>query len=90
MIRRTFGKTEGALELHVLDSTDAGAILDLEQRLDLEHTLFIVSTKSGGTIETLSLARYFESRLSERMDMGAVGAHFIGITDPGSSLVTAG
>ena len=87
VIRRTFGKAEGALELHVLDSTDAGAILDLEQRVDLEHTLFIVSTKSGGTIETLSLARYFESRLSERMDMGAVGAHFIGITDPGSSLV---
>jgi transaldolase / glucose-6-phosphate isomerase len=87
VIRRTFGKVAGALELHVLDSTDGGAILDLEQRIDLERTLFIVSTKSGGTIETLSLARYFEWRLSERMDVGAVGAHFIGITDPGSSLV---
>jgi transaldolase / glucose-6-phosphate isomerase len=87
VLRRTFGTADGALELHVLDSTDAGAILDMESRVDLEHTLFIVSTKSGGTIETLSLARYFAARLAERVDASAVGSHFIGITDPGSSLV---
>jgi transaldolase/glucose-6-phosphate isomerase len=82
VLRRSFGRTKGALNLHVLDSTDAGAILDLERRLDLEHTLFIVSTKSGGTIETLSLAKYFESRLG-----GDAGSQFIAVTDPGSSLV---
>jgi transaldolase/glucose-6-phosphate isomerase len=82
VLRRSFGRVKGALALHVLDSTDAGAILDVEAKLDLEHTIFIVSTKSGGTIETLSLARYFESRLG-----GDAGEQFIAITDPGSSLV---
>jgi transaldolase / glucose-6-phosphate isomerase len=82
VLRRSFRRVKGALALHVLDSTDAGEILDLESKLDLEHTIFIVSTKSGGTIETLSLARYFESRLG-----GDAGEQFIGITDPGSSLV---
>jgi transaldolase/glucose-6-phosphate isomerase len=82
VLRRSFGHTDGALDLHVLDTTDAGAILDLERKLDLEHTIFIVSTKSGGTIETLSLAKYFEGRLG-----GDAGGNFIAITDPGSSLV---
>jgi transaldolase / glucose-6-phosphate isomerase len=82
VLRRSFGRSKGALNLHVLDSTDAGEILDVESRLDLEHTIFIVSTKSGGTIETLSLAKYFESRLG-----GDAGEQFIAITDPGSSLV---
>jgi transaldolase / glucose-6-phosphate isomerase len=66
----------------VLDSTDAGAILQVEQTLDLSKTIFIVSTKSGGTIETLSLAKYFQSRVGD-----GAGRQFIAITDPGSSLV---
>jgi glucose-6-phosphate isomerase len=82
VLRRSFGRVKGALALHVLDSTDAQEILDLEAKLDLEHTIFIVSTKSGGTIETLSLAKYFEARLG-----GDAGEQFIAITDPGSSLV---
>ncbi len=82
VLRRSFGRVKGALALHVLDSTDAGEILDVESKLDLERTIFIVSTKSGGTIETLSLAKYFESRLG-----GDAGEQFIAITDPGSSLV---
>ena len=45
---------DGGLRLHVLDSTDPGAVLALERAIDLEKTLFIVSSKSGGTIETLS------------------------------------
>jgi len=82
VLRRSFGPVKGALKLHVLDPTDAGEILDVESKLDLEHTIFIVSTKSGGTIETLSLAKYFEDRLG-----GDAGDQFIAITDPGSSLV---
>jgi transaldolase / glucose-6-phosphate isomerase len=82
VMRQSFGPVKGALKLHVLDSTDAGEILDVESKLDLEHTIFIVSTKSGGTIETLSLAKYFEDRLG-----GDAGEQFIAITDPGSSLV---
>jgi transaldolase / glucose-6-phosphate isomerase len=82
VLRQSFGPQDGALTLHVLDSTDAGAILRLEQKLDLEHTIFIVSTKSGGTIETLSLGKYFQSRVGD-----GAGRQFIAITDPGSSLI---
>ena len=52
----------GGLQLHVLDSTDPGAVLAAERAVDLDTTLFIVSSKSGGTIETLSHLRYFYER----------------------------
>jgi len=77
---RTFGATDGALALHVLDSTDPAAILAVQETVDLDHTLFVVSTKSGGTIETLSLFAHFHSLVPD-------GSHFIAITDPGSSLL---
>jgi transaldolase/glucose-6-phosphate isomerase len=77
---RTFGAPEDALALHVLDSTDPAAILDVQQTLDLDRTLFVVSTKSGGTIETLSLFEHFHSLVSD-------GSRFVAITDPGSSLL---
>jgi glucose-6-phosphate isomerase len=84
--RRSFGAREGALRLHVLDSTDPGAVLGLERELALERTLFLVSTKSGGTIETLSLFRHFHARAREQLGDEA-GRAFVAITDPGSSLV---
>jgi transaldolase/glucose-6-phosphate isomerase len=79
VIRRSFGDRDGFPHLHVLDSTDAGAILALEEAIDVERTLFVVSTKSGGTIETLSLFRHFWSRRQE-------GQAFVAITDAGSGL----
>jgi transaldolase / glucose-6-phosphate isomerase len=79
VIRRSFGKQEGRPTLHVLDSTDAGAIRAVEAAIDLDHSLFLVSTKSGGTIETLSLFKHFWSRHGE-------GNAFVAITDPGSGL----
>jgi transaldolase/glucose-6-phosphate isomerase len=81
VIRRSFGDIPGALRLHVLDSTDPGAVLELERKLDLDKTLFIVSSKSGGTIETLSHMRYFYERC------GGDGSRFAAVTDPGSPLV---
>ncbi|MEX2024289.1 MAG: bifunctional transaldolase/phosoglucose isomerase [Thermoleophilaceae bacterium] len=81
VIRRSFGEIAGALRLHVLDTTDPAAILALERRLDLATTLFVVSSKSGGTVETLSQMRYFYERA------GRDGARFVAITDPGSALV---
>jgi transaldolase/glucose-6-phosphate isomerase len=81
VIRRSFGQIPGAMRLHVLDSTDPGAILDVEREVDLETTLFIVSSKSGGTIETLSHMRYFFER------SGRDGRRFVAVTDPGSPLV---
>ena len=81
VIRRSFGEIPGAMRLHVLDSTDPEAVLALERSLDLEHTLFVVSSKSGGTIETLSHMRYFLER------SGGDGSRFVVVTDPGSPLV---
>ena len=75
---RTFGAPGDALDLHVLDSTDPAAIRAVEEAIDLEQTLFIVSTKSGGTIETLSLFEHFHALVPD-------GGHFVAITDPGSS-----
>ena len=79
VIRRSFGEQEGWPGLHVLDSTDAGAIAAVRDAVDLDHTVFLVSTKSGGTIETLSLFRYFWSLRPE-------GRQFVAITDEGSGL----
>jgi transaldolase/glucose-6-phosphate isomerase len=81
VIRRSYGEVPGGMRLHVLDSTDAGAVLATERAVDLDKTLFIVSSKSGGTIETLSHMRYFYERT------GGDGSRFCAVTDPGSSLV---
>ncbi len=80
VIRRSFGEIDGGLRLHVLDTTDAAAILALERSLDLSKTFFLVSSKSGGTVETLSHMRYFYERA------GGDGAQFAAVTDPGSPL----
>ena len=79
VIRQSYGDQAGWPTLHVLDSTDAGAIGAVADKVDLAHTLFLVSTKSGGTIETLSLFKHFWSLRSE-------GSAFVAITDPGSGL----
>jgi glucose-6-phosphate isomerase len=79
VIRRSYGDHDVRPRLHVLDSTDAGAIRAVEAAIDLDHALFLVSTKSGGTIETLSLFKHFWSRRSD-------GRAFVAITDPGSGL----
>src|SRR5919197_605098 len=81
VIRRSYGDIPGGLRLQVLDSTDPGAVLEVERSVDLDKTLFIVSSKSGGTIETLSHMKYFYERA------GAAGDRFVAITDPGSPLV---
>ena len=70
-----------ALEhLHVLDSTDAGAVRELREKLDPARTIFVVSSKSGGTIETLSHMSYFFA------ESGEDGSRFVAVTDAGSKL----
>jgi transaldolase / glucose-6-phosphate isomerase len=81
VIRRSYGEVPGGMRLHVLDSTDPGAVLATERAIELDKTLFIVSSKSGGTIETLSHMRYFYERT------GGSGSQFCAVTDPGSPLV---
>jgi glucose-6-phosphate isomerase len=89
VFRKVFGVAEGYLNLEVLDSTDPGAILTHAAVIDFAKTLFVVSTKSGGTIETLSLMKYFYNLTAEKLGKDKAGNHFIAITDPGSSLEDA-
>ena len=85
VLRQTFGSRTGYPKLTVLDTTHPDTIALAERAADLRHTLFLVSSKSGGTIETMSHFRYFYGRIQELKDRGA-GEHFIALTDPGTSL----
>jgi glucose-6-phosphate isomerase len=76
----SFGKRDGFPELHVLDSTDPGHLLAIESRVDLARTLFIVSSKSGSTLEPNIFKQYFFERA------GRDGSRFVAITDPGSKM----
>jgi glucose-6-phosphate isomerase len=80
VMRMTFGRVAGHPELHVLDSTDPAQIRTIEKRIDLAKTLFIVSSKSGGTLEPNIFKQYFFERA------GRDGSRFIAITDPGSKM----
>ena len=86
VFRSVFGVNVGFLDLIVLDSTDPGAVLGVEKTLDLKNTLFVVSTKSGSTVETISLMKYFYHLAYIKLGKKEAGDHFIAITDPGSSL----
>jgi len=86
VFRLTFGVKKGFLDLHVLDSTHPEAILDFEKKLDPDKTLYIVSTKSGGTVETMSFMKYFFTSISKKLGNEKASKHFIAITDPGSGL----
>ncbi len=82
VIRRSFAPTGGSvgdgLRLQVLDSTHPDVIAAVQDSVDLKRTLFIVSSKSGGTLETLSYYRHFSALAEPRQ--------FVVITDPGSPL----
>jgi len=81
-----FSQDHDGLELVVLDSTDPGAVKSLADDLDMAKTLFIVSTKSGGTVETLSFFKYFYNRTLPLVGADSTGDHFVAITDEGSKL----
>ena len=88
VFRFSFGIKPDYLDLSVLDTTDPVTISDISDNLDYSTTLFIVSTKSGGTVETLSLMKFFFNQTIRNLKNGTAGDHFIAITDPGSKLVT--
>jgi transaldolase / glucose-6-phosphate isomerase len=83
---RVFGTREGYLALHVLDSTDPDAVTNALNALDISKTLFVVSTKSGGTVETFSFFRTCYRRVVAALGADHAGEHFMAITDPGSAL----
>ncbi len=86
VLAATFGKQPGYPELHVLDSTDPGQILRFESRIDLSRTLFIISSKSGSTLEPNILKQYFFQRAQQSLGESEAGSRFVAITDPGSRL----
>jgi transaldolase/glucose-6-phosphate isomerase len=86
VLRLTFGKVEGFPELHVLDSTDPAQIKAIESKIDLKSTLFIVSSKSGGTLEPNIYKQYFFARAKEAVGEEEAGNRFIAVTDPGSKM----
>lgn len=86
VFRQVFGVKPGYLDVEVLDSTDPAAVLSAEQRHDPQTTLYVVASKSGGTIETFSFFKYFYNRAFEALGAEQAGQHFVAITDPGSGL----
>jgi len=86
VMRMTFGKKKGYPELHVLDSTDPAQIKSVEEKVNLVTTLFIVSSKSGSTLEPNIFKQYFFDRMQHSVGAREAGERFIAITDPGSAL----
>jgi glucose-6-phosphate isomerase len=87
VLSSVFGFAEDSPELFVLDTTDELTITNAAARLDPRATWFLVSSKSGGTVEVVSLEKYFWTRMSAALG-DQTGRHFIAITDPGTSLQT--
>lgn len=75
--------------LHMLDSTDPAQVKAFQDKLDQSKTLFIVSSKSGSTLEPNIFKQYFFERLERTLGKGKAGAHFVAVTDPGSKLEEA-
>ncbi len=86
VLAMTFGKVAGHPQLHVLDSTDPAQIQSFEKLIDVGKTLFIVSSKSGSTLEPNIFKQYFFERAKQAIGAEKAGSHFVAITDPGSKL----
>ncbi|WP_298254363.1 bifunctional transaldolase/phosoglucose isomerase [Bradyrhizobium sp.] len=86
VLAETFPKKSGFPKLHVLDSTDPAQVRAMENKVDLKRTVFIVSSKSGGTTEPNVMKDYFFARVAKAIGTEAAGHRFIAVTDPGSSL----
>ena len=83
---RVFPKGEGHLDLDVLDTTEPGTVKDFAAGLDLERTLFLVSSKSGTTAELVSLFCYFFDSARQALGEDRAGKRFAAVTDPGTAL----
>jgi transaldolase/glucose-6-phosphate isomerase len=86
VLAKTFAKKSGFPKLHVLDSTDPAQIRAQQASIDLAKTVFIVSSKSGGTTEPNVMKDYFFAEVSKAIGAAKAGHRFIAVTDPGSSL----
>lgn len=86
VLAKSFGDLPGFPKLHVLDSTDPGQVKSFADRIDLQKTLFFVSSKSGTTLEPNIFKQYFFDQVKQAVGDDNAGSHFVAITDPGSKL----
>lgn len=86
VLAMTFGHIAGYPRLHVLDSTDPAQVKASEKKVDLSNTLFIVSSKSGTTLEPNIFKQYFFERAKKAVGADKAGSRFVAITDPGSKM----
>jgi transaldolase/glucose-6-phosphate isomerase len=86
VLGETFERPLGWPRFHVLDSTDPDQIKAIERAIELGKTLFIVSSKSGSTLEPNIFLDYFLDRIVALQGKEGAGRHFVAVTDPGSSL----
>jgi transaldolase/glucose-6-phosphate isomerase len=86
VLAESLGAADGFPKLHVLDSTDPAQIRTVEAKIDPAKTLFIVSSKSGTTLEPNVLMDYFRARVAAVLGADRAAERFIAVTDPGSPL----
>ncbi len=86
VLGRVFETSSGYLNLIVLDSTVPAEIIAVAETIEPIHTLFLVSSKSGSTLETLLLFQYFKGLLDSVGEQYETGQNFVAITDPGTPL----
>ncbi len=86
VLEKTFGHVAGFPRMHVLDSTDPAQVKAFERKVDLAKTLFVVSSKSGSTLEPNIFKQYFFQRVKQAVGAEKAGSRFIAITDPGSKM----
>jgi glucose-6-phosphate isomerase/transaldolase/glucose-6-phosphate isomerase len=85
VLRASFGSSRGFPRLWVLDSTVPGWVRQVTQAIDPARSLFILASKSGGTIEVMSLFAHFWERVHQTPGYQG-GEQFLAITDPGTGL----
>lgn len=86
VLAQTFARVAGFPKLHVLDSTDPAQVRAMGAAVTIAKTLFIVSSKSGGTTEPNVMKNYFFDEVTKAVGADKAGSHFVAVTDPGSSL----
>ncbi|HKS87990.1 MAG TPA: bifunctional transaldolase/phosoglucose isomerase [Stellaceae bacterium] len=86
VLAQGLGSRPGFPRLQIVDSTDPAQLRRIEASIDLARTLFIVSSKSGSTLEPNIFKQYFRQRANEALGEAEAARHFVAITDPGSSV----
>ena len=75
-----------AIRLHALDTVNPTTVSQITTELDLSKTLFFVSSKSGTTVETLTLEAHFRAAMADTVESSMNRKNFVALTDPGTSL----